>query len=243
MEKARLRAVAAEQSSAWLNALPLPSMGLKLDNASMRISCGLRLGSPICQQFSCACGSVVDALGRHGLSCKYAKGRHSRHSHSNDILKRALATADVPSILEPSGLSRTDNERPDGLSLFPWKEGKNLVWDYTCADSLAWSHVQSTSNKAGKAAEESEKRKLAKYDYLTRDYLFLPIASETLGSWGPIALKFIKELGGRIADRTGESRSTSFLFQTLSVVIQRGNAASVIGSLPQNKKLDEIFNL
>ena len=84
---------------------------------------------------------------------------------------------------------------------------------------------------------------MTKYEYLIRDYNFLPIASETMGSWGPIALKFIKELGGRIAERTGEPRSTSYLFQSLSMVIQRGNAASVIGSLPQNKKLEEIFNL
>ena len=127
--------------------------------------------------------------------------------------------------------------------MFPWKEGKNLVWEYTCADTLAWSHVPSSSKDAGKAAKEPEKKKLAKYDYLTRNYTFMPIACETMGSWGSIALKFIKELGGRIAEKSGEPRSTSFLFQTLSIVIQRGNAASVISSLPQNKKLDEIFDL
>ena len=70
------------------------------------------------------CGSLVDPLGRHGLSCKFAKGRHSRHANSNDLIKIALSTADVPAVLEPLGLSNTGNERPNGLSLFPWKEGK-----------------------------------------------------------------------------------------------------------------------
>ena len=71
----------------------------------------------------------------------------------------------------------------------------------------------------------------------------MPVANETMGSWGQIGLKFIKDLGGRIAERTGEPRATSFLFQTLSMATQRGNAASVMGTLPNNKKLDEIFEL
>ena len=185
----------------------------------------------------------MDTLGRHGLSCKFAKGRHSRHANANDLIKRALSTADVPAVLEPLGLSNTGNERPDGLSLFPWKEGKNLVWDYTCSDSLAWSHIQSTSQNAGGSAEQAEKSKLTKYDYLLNNYYFVPVANETFGSWGQLGLKFIQDLGTRIADRTGEKRSTSFLFQSISIATQRGNAASVLGTLPCNKKLDEIFLL
>ena len=52
-EKARLSAVAAEHSSDWLNALPTPALGLKLDNISLRIACGLRLGATLCQPYKC----------------------------------------------------------------------------------------------------------------------------------------------------------------------------------------------
>ena len=38
VDKARLLAVASPQSSDWLNAIPIPSLGLKLDNSSLRIA-------------------------------------------------------------------------------------------------------------------------------------------------------------------------------------------------------------
>ena len=93
------------------------------------------------------------------------------------------------------------------------------------------------------SAEQAEKSKLTKYDYLLNNYYFVPVANETFGSWGQLGLKFIQDLGTRIADRTGEKRSASFLFQSISIATQRGNAASVLGTLPCNKKLDEIFLL
>ena len=154
-----------------------------------------------------------------------------------------MATADVPAVLEPLGLSNKNNERPDGMSIFPWKQGKTLVWDYTCSDTMAWSHTNITSQEAGRSADQAEKNKLAKYDYLTRNYIFTPVAAETMGSWGKLGLQFIQELGARIKDITGEKDSTSYLFQTLGMAIQRGNAASIIGSLPNHKKLEEIFLL
>jgi len=51
-------------------------------------------------------------------------GRHIRHSAVNDLIKRALASADIPAKLEPSSLSRDDGMWPDGLSTAPWKEGR-----------------------------------------------------------------------------------------------------------------------
>ena len=71
----------------------------------------------------------------------------------------------------------------------------------------------------------------------------MPVASETLGSWAPMGLKFIKDIGSRMTDATGEKRSTSHLFQSIGIAVQRGNAASVIGTLPSTKKMDEIFDL
>ena len=55
--------------------------------------------------------------------------------------------------------------------------------------------------------------------------------------------KFVEDVGCRIAASTGEKRSTSYLFQRISVAVQRGNAAAILGTLPKGKKLDEIYNL
>ena len=51
--KARLLSISQEHASDWLLATPLPSLGLKLDNKTFRIACGLRLGSNVCHQHLC----------------------------------------------------------------------------------------------------------------------------------------------------------------------------------------------
>ena len=51
------------------------------------------------------------------------------------------------------------------------------------------------------------------------------------------------ELGTRIATATGEKRSKYFLFQAISMAIQRGNVISILGTTPDTKKLDEVFYL
>ena len=119
-----------------------------------------------------------------------------------------------------------------------------MVWDYTCVDTLCASHVPTTSLEAGKAAQQAERKKLAHYSQLQgAGYLVKLIATETLGSWGPDSLKFKKQIGARIADATGEGRSTSFLMQAISIAIQRGNAAAIAGTVPNAKELDEIYYL
>ena len=67
----------------------------------------------------------------------------------------------------------------------------------------------------------------------------MPIAVESLGALG--ATFFFKKLGQRIPVATGEPRSSQFLFQRLSVAIQRGNAACVVGTLPGSLGLEDIF--
>ena len=52
-------------------------------------------------------------------AAKMQRGHTLRHSHANDIIKRALASCGVPSVLEPPGLSRSDGKRPDGTLVWP----------------------------------------------------------------------------------------------------------------------------
>ena len=69
-----------------------------------------------------------------------------------------------------------------------------------------------------------------KYIHLDSAYLFIPLAFETLGVFGPKTLAFVRELGRRISQETGEERETSFLMQRLSMAVQMGNSAAVLGS-------------
>src|SRR5664279_2393093 len=95
----------------------------------------------MCAPHTCVCGQQVDSSGVHGLACRKSAGRHMRHNAVNDLIKRAQASANVPSMLEPKSLSRDDSKRPDGLTMLPWANGHCMVWDFTCPDTLAASHL------------------------------------------------------------------------------------------------------
>ena len=88
-----------------------------------------------------------------------------------------------------------------------------------------------------------ETRKREHYTDLSQSYFFAPVASETLGAWAPSSLKFISDLGQRIRIISGQHNSSFFLFQSLGVEIQRGNAASVIGTSGSTESLEEVFYL
>ena len=115
--RARLLAVMTRESGAWLRALPVTALGLRMDDNTLRMAVGLRLGTPVCGAYQCQhCPALVNNLGRHTLSCRRSEGRHQRHAALNDIFKRALSAAHIPSRLEPTGLLRADGKRPDGVT-------------------------------------------------------------------------------------------------------------------------------
>jgi hypothetical protein len=55
-------------------------------------------------------------------------------------------------------------------------------------------------------------------------YIFQPVAFETLGSLNASAIDFINSVGRRLRDISNDSREPSFLFQRLSVYVQRFNS-------------------
>ena len=227
LDRARLLAVASPHAGDWLKALPIASCGLRLDDKAVRVSVGLRLGLPICKPHTCVCGTMVDERGLHGLSCMRGIGRLSRHNHINDIMCRAFASAGMPTVKEPTGLIPGTELRPDGLTLIPWSSGKCLTWDVTVIDTLAPSNLNHTIHVAGSAAEAAAEFKNRKYSALSSSHQFVPFALETLGPICRAASDLITELSRRTSERSGESREGDFLFQRLSIAVQRGNAAAL----------------
>ena len=140
---------------------------------------------------------------------------------------------------EPASLSRSDGRRPDGLTLIPWQGGRPLVWDVTfVATILADSYVSASAALAGAAAETAATRKSVKYADLPASYLFEPIAFETLGPMNLSALNLLNDLGRKISSVSGDNREGHFLFQRLSVILQRYNAVLLHESFIQSDGLD-----
>jgi len=229
--QARLRAVASPDAGAWLHCLPLGNLGLLLNGRELRMAIGLRLGAPIVRQHNCVnCGAEVDTTGHHGLSCRSSAGRQRRHALANNIIVKAVRAAGVHAELEPN--YGTNPKRPDGATIESWSLGKDLVWDFTCPDTLAKSHLARSAVVAGSAAARAEQNKNIKYAHLLgcHSVLFMPVAIETLGAWGDSARELCRDIGSRLAARSGDRRARFFLVQRLALAVQRGNAASVAGT-------------
>ena len=137
---------------------------------------------------------MVNTLGHHGLGCNVSKGRLPRHYHLNDVMKRSLNSAGTPSWLEPVGLDRGDGRRPDGLTIFPFTDGKNLSWDATCRDTYCKTNLKETAFKAGAAATVAEEEKRKFYSSLQSRYRFEPLAIETSGAYGKSSAKLVAEI-------------------------------------------------
>jgi len=93
----------------------------------------------------------------------------------------------------------------------------------------------------GAVATEAEAKKKQKYSHLSATYCCLPVAMESMGALGQEATEFLQELGGRIVAATGDPRSSEFLFQRLSVAVQRSNAACVLGTCADSCSYDFFF--
>ena len=237
--RARLIASAQAESGSWTSAIPVPSLGTQLSPDELRIAIALRTGAKICVSHKCKCGRNADEYGYHLLSCRFNEGRYPRHAAINDIICRALKSSGSASVLEPAGLNRGDGGRPDGITIFPFSQGKALCWDATCMNTFGVSSVNENAIEVGSAAAKAEKAKRDKYPDLVRRYRFEPVAIETSGVYGPTTKNIVSEIGRRISEKTGDRRETAWLKQRLSIAIQKGNALSILSSAKHMLKLYE----
>ena len=114
--------------------------------------------------------------------------------------------------------------------------GKAMAWDVTVPDTFTESHLSSTDTAIEQraAAKQAADNKIAKYRGLDSTHIFLPVDIKTAGSWSQQAVELVQEIGRRTTVITEDSREITFLFQRLSVALQRGNAVSFLGTFPHD---------
>ena len=132
----------------------------------------------------------------------------------------------MPVVKEPPCLLRSHGKRPDGATQIPWSSGKCLTWDVTATDTLAPSYVTLSATSACNAAERAASNKVAKYVCLAATHEFVPVAIETMDPMNASALALLTNIGRRLSQVTDDHRETAFLFQCISVCLQRYNALS-----------------
>ena len=99
--------------------------------------------------------------------------------------------------------------------------GTLLVWT-----PLA-SYMSDATREARAVATAAEARKREKYALLSKSHHFVPVAIETSGALGPDALT---DISRRQQSITHDHQSLPFLLQRVSIALQQGNAASVMGT-------------
>ena len=81
------------------------------------------------------------------------------------------------------------------------------------------------------------------YRKLIPSFHFSPLCVETLGAWGPCARSLVRRIGFRVMEQSGDNRATQFLIQKVAIDVQRGNAASVIVTIPSSQGWAEFASL
>ena len=71
----------------------------------------------------------------------------------------------------------------------------------------------------------------------------MPVADETMGAWGHSSLKFVQEIGERMTLASGDKQATYKLLQNITMEVQRGNIASIIGNTSITKSFNQSFYL
>jgi len=130
---------------------------------------------------------------------------------------------------------------PDGLTLVPWQSGRSATWDVTVVRTLAASYVSQRATQTGSAATAASERKTANYSNLSSSHVFYPVAVETLGALADDPLVFLAEIGRRATLCTADPWESTFLYQHISVAIQRFNAVCLAYSLTVSESLSWPF--
>jgi len=105
---------------------------------------------------------------------------------------------------EPAGFVQSDGKRHDGCTIIQWLGVRPLAWDVTVCTKVAASYLTAASHTAGAVAEEAAGRKCSKYTELSSTHEFQPVAVESHGPLSDITASFLKELGRKITDHSGE---------------------------------------
>jgi len=84
--------------------------------------------------------------------------------------------------------------------------------------------MTAASHTAGAVAEQAADRKCSKYTELSSTHEFQPVAVESHTPLSDTTASFLEELGLKITERSGEPSETQFLFQRVSMLVQRFNS-------------------
>jgi len=124
-----------------------------MDNTTVRIAVGLRLGAPIVRPHKCVCGTEVAVNGHHGLVAQddiHAPIKSARYFVVH-------LTSPVHATREPHSLCGRNDKRPAGATQIPWKRA--VVWLGTPSPAPTHMHSRICNPTAGRTVQQQQEQK------------------------------------------------------------------------------------
>lgn len=209
--KTRLQAVTGNGAEAWLLPLPSSSLGTALEDYTLRICVGLRLGRPLVNPhrcFDCSDSVVKGAI----------IGSHAHGAPVNILAIRSLTRRlPVYSARLGSGAHLSPRAHRDQMtqgrlaSLYHrgWYGTSGLGWDRDSSSLTWWSRCHSDRPRGRKSRTATEARCFGPKVF------FYPLAFESFDDPGPVTFAMLHGLGDQLNTITGNHRSGSFMLQSL----------------------------
>ena len=235
---ARLASLGLPHAGDWLNVMPSPALGLHIRSTEFSVSVRYRLGCKVFRSAGqCpACPRHSDQEGDHAISCGSEGERIARHNHLRDALYHTAVSAALAPTKEGRALLPGTDARPADVLISNWTGGKDTALDVTVVNPLQAAMVAQAATTPGHALTCAYKRKMQGTAAACRreGMVFIPLPVETLGGWHDQAVQQVKKLGAALSRQTGqeESEAIRHLFQRLSVLLVKGNAALFLNRIP-----------
>ena len=129
------------------------------------------------------------------------------------------------------------------IIIIPWKDGRCVTWDVTVTDAMAQFYLPLTSQASGACSSRSRSgggQEDSQVCLIDRGIFVHTDCSWNHGSYQQRRYWISRRLGRRIAQVTDDNREKAFLYQRLSVLIQRYNAVAILGTFAHTTPEDEI---
>ena len=191
------------------------------------------------------CGTFSDKLGYHALTCTSGGGLGIRHNALREVFLHFCTLAHLPALREAPALLAGSACRPADVLILPsitLSMDRPTCLDFAVTHPQQPNYVNRASVCAAAAAEEYElKVKYPMYkDKCEEEKLdFIPMVVDCFGAWGPSSNEAFNILAKAAANRQNVTaeRSLSNIKRSLSVVLQRHNARTILALAPPDVDL------
>ena len=248
LKSRRILEMATENGvGAWLNALPIKSLGYTLNKQEFRDSVCLRYGWQIpntptyCQ---CSEKNSID----HALSCKLGGYVHMRHNRIRDLEADLMKEIGHDVKIEPELLpletdkdrrgNNKDKARLDVSGVGVWGSYERTFLDIRVVHPNAPSYINKPIKKIYETHEKEKKRAYNERVIQVEKGSFTPIVVSTFGGMGAEAERYHKRIATLISEKRNERYSDvlNYLRTRLRFSILRSVLTAVRGVRGKSSK-------